>query len=422
MLLSVEVRVKWLQVVLGLLLLGACASGAQAPADGAQDAQGSATLDAAPALPCPATAVCQDNDVLTCASGQGQLQPCGTDAYCNRGVCVATTIVLPRDAAPHKDLSEWWYYTGHITDGDQKWGFEVTIFQADVKAMLNVDTGGYGYMCHVAVTDIAGDTHYQHETISLQPAIWQALPIVLEVDECHLELDGDGHDHIVAQIPQGMETWGKATPWTIDLTMEPKKRVTRHGGDGIIPMSTGGGSSWYYSYTRLATSGTLTTPQGPRAVTGQAWMDHQWGDFDISQFKGWDWWSLQLDDNREIMLFQFTDWNGQLVEKAGTIVDPDGTETELDGMDSFVVTPRRKWASTHTDGIYPLDWDITIPQGDWQLGVITHVDDQEMTNPAKNYWEGETGITGTRAGAGATGVGYTELTGYASNLTDPKQP
>ena len=412
---------KWVNWVPMWWLLGACASTAASPTD-AQGASGDDTTSAALTLACPATPVCQDNDVLTCVAGQGQLQPCGTDAYCNRGACVATTIVLPRDAAPHKETSEWWYYTGHIQDGEQKWGFEVTIFQADVKAMLNLDTGGYGYMCHVAVTDITGDTHYQHETISLQPTVWQLLPIVLEVDECHLELSGDGRDHIRALIPQDKETHGKASPWTLDLTMAPQKRATRHGGDGIIPMSTNGGSSWYYSYTRLTTSGTLTTPQGPHAVTGQAWMDHQWGAFAISQFKGWDWWSLQLDDNREIMLFQFTDWNGQLVEKAGTLVDADGTSTELLGMDAFTVTSRRKWSSAHTNGVYPLDWDIAIAQDGWQLGVTTQVDDQEMTNPAKNYWEGQTTITGMRAGVATTGVGYTELTGYATSLTDPKQP
>jgi predicted secreted hydrolase len=407
--------------VLCLAMVGGCAA-SEDVGDALPDASGDVggdLVDGADALPAcePAPAACDGNDAVTCVDGSQHRDACGTDAYCNAGACVPTTIVLPRDAGFHAERSEWWYYTGHVKDGDQTWGFEITIFQYDFEAMFG--TNDYGYMCHVGLTDKTAGQHYHHDTITMDTGTWQNAPIVLEIDECRFEMGGDGNDHIRGIIPLNKEKDGKASPWTIDLTVSPTKRVARHGTDGIIPMSTGGGSSWYYSYTRLAASGTISTPEGDHAVTGQAWMDHQWGEFDITEFKGWDWWSLQFDDNSEIMLFQFTDWNGDLVLKAGTVVAADGTQTALEGMDGFTIAPRRTWASTHTDGIYPLDWDIAIPQGDWLLGVTTSVDDQEMYNPAQNYWEGETTVTGTRAGVAVPGVGYTELTGYASDFLDP---
>jgi len=249
---------------------------------------------------------------------------------------------------------------------------------------------------------------------------WTASPIVLEVDACRFELGGDGRDHVRGVIPDGREKDGKPGPWAVDLVLEPGKRPARHGTDGIIPMADTGGTSWYYSYTRLAATGTLTTPDGDLAVTGQAWMDHQWGKFDLMDFRGWDWWSLQLQNGWEIMLFQFTDWDWNLSLKAGTLIAPDGTLTALEGMDAFTITPLRTWSSTTTDGDYPLDWDIAIPTGDWSLAVRTAVDDQEMNNIAQNYWEGETSVTGTRAGTPVSGVGYTELTGYATDFLDPQ--
>jgi predicted secreted hydrolase len=101
------------------------------------------------------------------------------------------------------------------------------------------------------------------------------------------------------------------------------------------------------------------------------------------------------------------------------VMDPDGNQYTFEGLDAFAIASRRTWDSPHTDGVYPLDWDISIVPGSWTLDVAVGVDDQEMYNPAQNYWEGATTITGTRDGAPIAGVGYTELTGYASDLLDP---
>lgn len=42
-----------------------------------------------------------------------------------------------------------------------------------------------------------------------------------------------------------------------------------------------------------------------------------------------------------------------------------------------------------------------------------------MHNIAQNYWEGDTAVTGSRDGVAVAGVGYTELTGYATDMLDP---
>src|SRR5437764_12326015 len=42
-------------------------------------------------------------------------------------------VRFPQDEAAHRDLTDWWYYTGHaITPGDhpRHYGFELVIFQA----------------------------------------------------------------------------------------------------------------------------------------------------------------------------------------------------------------------------------------------------------------------------------------------------
>ena len=120
-----------------------------------------------------------------------------------------------------------------------------------------------------------------------------------------------------------------------------------------------------------------------------------------------------------MMLFQFRDWESQLVSQAGTIVDPEGNLTHLEGFEDFAIEPLRTWPSPHTDGVYPLDWDVTIASGDWDVRVRTEIDDQEMHNLLQNYWEGAVRITGARGGEAVEGVGFVELTGYATDATDP---
>jgi len=363
------------------------------------------------------TPFCDGEDVMKCADGVETRESCQSGTYCNYGECQTSTVTFPEDAGIHAENTEWWYYTGHVTDGITEWGFEVTVFQYDLEKSFEME--GYGYMCHVGITDKTAGEHYHTDTFHTSTKTWTNDPIELDLWNCHFYIGGDGKDHVIGVIPEGKEKDGKASPWQVDLRFDPEKRATLHGGDGIIPMSTAGGTSWYYSFTRLAAEGSVSTPDGEFDVTGQAWMDHQWGDFDITDFKGWDWWSMQFADGYELMLFQFTDWNGNLASQAGSITDPHGNVTELEGMEAFSITPKRAWESPHTDGTYPLDWDIEVAAMNWSITVTTSVDDQEMYNMAQNYWEGETSITGTRNGEAVNGVGYTELTGYATDLLDP---
>src|ERR687884_158736 len=69
-----------------------------------------------------------------------------------------TPIALPRDAAPHDALTEWWYYTGHLRserDG-HRYGFEFVVFQAQRQDAPT------GYLAHAAVSDIDGQ-RFSHQ-------------------------------------------------------------------------------------------------------------------------------------------------------------------------------------------------------------------------------------------------------------------
>ena len=410
-------------------------------ADGPQDAAAPETCE-------PGDQWCEGDTAWGCEGGEATSSPCGEGAFCNAGQCLPSAISLPTDASPHGQTIEWWYYTGHLrvdtdaaaaasptaTQPTGSWGFELALFQQDM-SFFGTGMDGLGFMCHVAVTDKIAKNHVHADSITLDTEQWPpqsvpwpvSPPTTLEVQPCLVELGGDGHDHIRATVADPAGEQGPAGEWVFDLDVTPTKHVTYHGGDGVISMTAAAGDSYYYSYTRMEARGTLSVPGavsdgagGPVAVRGQAWMDHQWGDFDANAFKGWDWWSVQLDSGYELMLFQFRDWDDVLVMQRATVTDPDGGQTDLPGLDAVTVTSLRQWASPHTDGVYPLDWNLDIPSLGWHLEIRTPVDDQEMPNLAQNYWEGCVDVTGTRGGVQDTGVGYVELTGYATDPLDPK--
>jgi len=151
-------------------------------------------------------------------------------------------------------------------------------------------------------------------------------------------------------------------------------------------------------------------------VSGVAWMDHQWGNFVVGAVGGWDWYSVQLDDLTELMLYVLRAPTGETTAVYGTQVLADGSTLDL-AADSVRAEATGSWTSPHTSGVYPSGWQLTLPGGE-RLELRPQLQDQELYFPraggqgsgagALAYWEGAVTVTGDR-----TGVGYVELTGYA---------
>jgi predicted secreted hydrolase len=216
-------------------------------------------------------------------------------------------------------------------------------------------------------------------------------------------------------MPLDVQGWRLSLGDTITATMDDGPAVSlrltdekppalHHGG--YIDEGTAGGS-YYYSRTRLSVTGELSgTP-----VTGLAWMDHQWGNFIVpsASIGGWDWYSLQLDDRSELMLYVLRGPTDSPV--FGSLVHPDGQVEEVDPS-AVHAEPLGHWTSPHTGAVYPSGWHITFPGHD--LVLTPQLQDQELYFPeappgsVPTYWEGAVSITGS-----TTGQGYVELTGYA---------
>jgi predicted secreted hydrolase len=306
----------------------------------------------------------------------------------------APPITFPRDAQPHDALMEWWYFTGHLTsasDNHKAYGFEFVIFQV---TRANQPTG---YLAHFAVSDIAAQRFSHQAHFSQSPAA--AFP--LSVDGWSLDHSATS-DTISAAMQPGA---GAETAYALQLRLDdgPKPPAQHHGGYITYPPE---GGSYYYSRTRLSATGTLNG----EPVAGIAWMDHQWGNFVLDARGGWDWYSLQLDDDTELMLYVLRSASGAESAVYGSYIRADGQVEDL-AAGSVLAEPTGTWLSPHTGAEYPSGWLLTLPDGR-RLVLTPELTDQELYFPATPaaalaYWEGAVRITGD-----TTGVGYVELTGY----------
>ncbi len=304
-------------------------------------------------------------------------------------------IAFPRDDGPHHNLTEWWYYTGHLfDDAGGRYGFEFVVFQ--------VVRGDYPvvYLAHVAVTD-GPRGHFWHDQrgrFGAQPSAGAGVD--LDVGGWRLR-GADGHDAIVA----------RADAYGLDLQLSSTKPPVLHDGTGYIHYGPVGGS-YYYSRTRLAVEGTLYLADDPRAVHGQAWMDHQWGDFLV--IGGWDWFSVQLDDQSELMLYVTRLPDGATGITLGTHVAADGTARALDAA-AFAIVPLGTWTSPTTGAVYPSGWHVAVPELALDLTLSPTLLQQELITTATTgsaYWEGQIEVWARQTDESRVGLGYVELTGY----------
>jgi predicted secreted hydrolase len=339
-------------------------------------------------------------------------------------------VVLPRDDGPHDRLTEWWYYTGHLHAADgARFGFEFVIFRAERGSFPT------SWVSHLAVTDETGDRFVYSQRLQVGPAVDRSpkgsdgQPTGFDLsltgaDPSRPETQGrpawsmagsGGTDRLVAEQAKDEATVaGSPAGLGLDLELAATKPPALHDHDGWIDFGPAGGS-YYYSRTAMSASGSLTLDGRTLTVDGNAWFDHQWGDFISVGGGGWDWFAVNLDDGTDLTLSLVRDADGTYPLVYGTVVAKDGSFRHLD-RDAFTVDVTDHWTSPTTGAVYPAGWTLRIPGEDLTIGLRPTVAAQELdTRPTTGvvYWEGSQVVTATRAGHPVAGQAYVELTGYA---------
>jgi predicted secreted hydrolase len=304
-------------------------------------------------------------------------------------------VFFPKDEAPHNVEVEWWYYTGHLDSGEEHYGFEQVIFRIRYLSEQ-------GTMAHFAVTDKVQSLFAHEVKYSEELQVPQGPGFDLSIGDWRMR-GLNGEDHLEASMDG----------YAIDLDLLSLKEPILHDGDGLVEMGAGVLKSFYYTRPRMDVTGTLEVQGVQKQVTGTAWMDHQWGNFFAGYYMGigWDWFSIQLADFTELMLFNIR-VDQVDTQSDGSYIDELSCLYPLEAAD-FQVVSTDTWASPRSGATYPMGWEVSVPEHGLELSLAPVMEDQELCMILDIcYWEGAIDVSGTRDGEPISGRGYVELTGY----------
>ena len=328
---------------------------------------------------------------------------------------------FPEDHGLHPAFrTEWWYFTGNLSDAaGAKYGYELTFFRQGVRfAPLNPENPWSVrdlFLAHFTITDESRGIFRAEDLLSrVGPGLAGAR--TGKMDVWLLDWSARMKDSVISVNARknGME---------LQLELVPKKPIVIHGRDGLSRKGPEEGEASYYaSFTDLETKGTISLARsGPKvAVTGRSWFDHEFSSNMLAKDQvGWDWFSLHLSDERDLMIYLLRRADGSLeAASSGTLVEPNGKARHLELSDISVEVLDR-WRSPRSGGNYPSRWRIRISAAEIDVVVTPLLTGQELVPgglPDLIYWEGAVAGEGNSRGRRIASEGYIELTGYAGNL------
>jgi predicted secreted hydrolase len=332
---------------------------------------------------------------------------------------------FPLDHGAHPAFrNEWWYLTGNLTAQDgRRFGYQLTLFRTALSASMP-DRGSdwatrQAWMAHFALTDVRGRRFYAFERFArgaLGLAGAQADPLRVWLEDWSIESQRPAAGSAEADRPFPLRVRAQEDGVAVDLVLDAGKPIVLNGQAGLSRKgSEPGNASYYYSFTRLPTRGTVLFNEHRLPVSGETWIDREWSTSALAPgVVGWDWFAIQLDDSTELMVYRLRHADGSTDPfSAGTHVGANGETTPLDAND-FVIETADEWSSPIDDTRWPSRWTLRLPALGLLLDITPVMPDQEHLGSFR-YWEGAVDAAGSRNGRPVNGHGYVELTGYAES-------
>jgi predicted secreted hydrolase len=321
---------------------------------------------------------------------------------------------FPKDHGPHPDYrNEWWYLTGNLEDENKnRFSYQLTFFRRALTVSNSTENGWLDsniYMAHFALSN-----HQTGEFIAREKfgrngagvAGAQSMPFHVWLDDWEI-ISTNTSGNI---FPLTLRA--KNEHYVLDLLLNPRKPLVLQGDKGLSQKSyESGNASYYYSFTRLDSRGTLIHNNNAKHLKGNSWLDREWSTSALSkQQQGWDWFSLQLDDGRDVMFYQLREKNGNSSPfSSGVLVDVEGGTLTLDNQ-HVTLTPVEYWQ--YKQSSYPIKWQLQIRhpqfQRDW---IISAPIQNQHLKLSVSYWEGAIDVIDQATNTNL-GHGFLEMTGY----------
>ncbi len=283
---------------------------------------------------------------------------------------------LPRDLYAHESSqTEWWYYTGHLeAESGRRYGFELVFFKrrTDLDKLGPVPMRLLGnpiFFAHFGLTDYRrASFRYAHQK-SANGTFDK--PASASPDRYHVSLGDwsvrESHGHHILRSTLDDDI-------LFEVSLKPVKQVIKNGKklDGVS-FKDEGEASRYFSYTRMEAEGILTIGGKTERVTGLSWMDREFGTWTPTEKqKGWDWFSIQMDDETEFMVYHLRDSKNNVSEYSSAFfIDKEGNSRYFPAS-AFELSPTGTWKSPRSGAVYAERLDHRTPRTRTKTGNRSH--------------------------------------------------
>ncbi|MFA6990386.1 MAG: lipocalin-like domain-containing protein [Candidatus Gastranaerophilaceae bacterium] len=317
-------------------------------------------------------------------------------------------IKFPKDGKEHKQAVEWWYFNGHLKDKKgNHYSFMNCLFKINVKKIgipfVKATSFNHFYFAHSIVSDIAKKKSYRdikNAVVISNDSFSKPLLFIDYIEPPNLK----GYENSIMEEKKLFYYHVKNE--NLDLNLRPNKKPMLEGGKGFNDLC--GMRSFYYSLTNMKASGEIIIDKEKIKVSGKAWMDHQWTNTVSGHNDRWNWFSIQLDNNIELMCVEYISG-----EKSESFADIFYKDEKHEVIKKLKLNSLKIWKSKETNQEYPIEWEIEIPEKDIRFKVKALINDQEMKAGLARYWEGPTEISGIFKGKQVKGLGFMEIVNHA---------
>jgi len=318
---------------------------------------------------------------------------------------MAKKVIFPKDESKHKTSVEWWYFNGNLKDKKgNKYGYMNCLFKILPENILIPFLKDHNtqelFFAHSIVTDIKNKKSHSitHPIVLISK---DSFPKHKLYAKYHGPLTGVDYKNKKA----GKSKYLIENDFlNLELTHKGKPLLEQ---GGFIKL--GKATSYYYSLPNFKTKGQLKIGKKKVKVEGKSWMDHQWTNY-FSRNSEWSWFSIQLENNVNIMAVIYKEKGKKKAHPLATILYPDG---KLVNTKKLKLTPiKKRWTSRKTGAKYPMEWKISIPSEKIELKAKAFNKKQEIIFGTLNYWEGPMQYSGKMNNKKIKGVGFMELVGY----------
>lgn len=314
-------------------------------------------------------------------------------------------LELPHDHGVHPEAgTEAWQMVAHLADtnavplGVQLSLFRLGVLPPDTPAAERFEPRDL-YRGHMILTDGAANIVLAEERFG------RGLAGLVGFDEAShaLRLDDWSIDFAPDDGEPRWQLRASVDDTRLDLTVRPAK----------VPLSVDGEDVPFrgYSFSRLDVDGTLETDDGERAVSGDAWFEHLWGELPVPGGSpvASDRLQVQFDDDTELAVIRSRRLDGRGAPTVEAfLIDADGRTIPL-GDGAAEVDFTREWRGA--EGSWPVEWEMRLDE--FELSVTPVMDGQEHAF-ASPTWSGLVRVDGQRGDQELTGMGTLQLSGYAA--------